>query len=186
MTRSLLVLTVSALTLLASERADAYDPSGAPPPRWFEGERGFSMKVSAGPSYRRIYRVDAGGAQIGVAFGGQTGSGGWYGAVRAELGQTDRGLSIRHLGLGPTWEAPIGPWRFGFGAHSGIISIQRASSGAWLTDVTLGGHLFSTVDVYRTSSYAATVGLFFATEGMDGDDPPQMHHVSARLGVRFF
>ena len=41
-------------------------------------------------------------------------------------------------------------------------------------------------DAHRTSSYAATVGLLCATEGKDGDDPPQSHHVFARLGVRFF
>jgi hypothetical protein len=166
--------------------AAAYPQAKQPSSAWFEPERGFSVKIDSGATYRKIYRVDAGAAHVNLAFGGQTGVGSWYGHIHGGFGQTDQGLLTRELGFGPSWEAPIGRWRFGVGARVAWLAIKRSSSGGRLEDITLGGRIFSTIDVYRAKTYATTLGLGFETAMLDDRDPPQLQSVAASIGLRFF
>ena len=174
-----------AVTPPPDAEALAPSPASSGQTGWFAGQRGFSFKLGLGTAYRRLYSVPIGAADIDLAFGAQTRSGGWYGAVGMLLGSTAEGLATTQIHLGPSWEAPIGPVHLGVSPEASLLIVSRASADSRMGSATLGGAAFTTVDVVSGESYALTLGFKATVDALtDGDGP--MWGGTASLGLRTF
>jgi hypothetical protein len=178
--KSVAILGMTAI-LTTAGAAHAGDASG-----FFEGKRGFSMKVAAGGSFRRLYTIPIGAADLSLAFGSQTRSGGWYGGAGLLLGSTEHGLDVTQLRFGASWEAPIDRLHLGLSIRASITMIDRASNGGTLIADGYGGTFFLSYDVVSKPNYALYAVLEPSADALNGNDSPVLLGGTLGVGARFF
>jgi hypothetical protein len=121
--------------------------------------RGFSAKLFVGPAYRRVYRISILAADIGLAAGAQTSSGGWYGTVHTLIGSTRYGLHTFELSTGFSWEWAIDRLHLGLNPQTSYIQFSRTTNEQLMQDAGFGIFGFATVDVIRTKPLALILGV---------------------------
>lgn len=157
-------LSLAALTL--TEDACAQDKGD-----FYAGERGLSLKLSAGASYRQLVSIPVGAANISMALGSQARSGGWYGTLTGLFGSTENGLFVRQFSTGASWEAPLGRLHLGASLRVNYIAISRATLNMNMSDFGTGGLLFASFDLIKGKNYAVYAlldGGFDVFTGTDG------------------
>jgi hypothetical protein len=149
---------------------------------------GFTMKLWAGPAYRRLFDVSIAGADVGAFFGGEHRGVVWSGGIGAVLGRTDQGLSTYQIRPGASFETHLDRVRLGLGLDFSWLGITRATTGDMMTGLSLGGQLFGTVDLVQSGRHALYLGAklsgeWFTTHG--GGSTPFMWGPSGAVGFRY-
>ena len=166
-----------------------YQPPPPPlEPRAVERQDGFTMKMWAGPAYRRLFDVSIVGADLGIFFGGEHRGSVWSGGIGSMIARTDQGLATYQIRPGASWEVHLDRVRHGLGVDFSWLGITRATTGDLMTGLSAGGQLFGSVDLVQSGRHALYLGArlsgeWFTTHG--GGDAPFMWGPSASLGWRY-
>lgn len=156
-------------------------PPPEPPPR----PRGFSFKGYAGGAYRRIYDVNVGAAELGLAFGAQRGI---YGDINMIAGKTEHGLTFLSWRSMVTGEARLGIVRLGGGAGFSVIGVKRITTGSLILGAGLALSLFGSVDLVQRGGHALYLGLRMNFDWLPqsgGDPDGALFGPSLLVGYRY-
>lgn len=206
MTRALAALAALCLSVPAFAQSDAppppppppvviaqpLPPPPPPPPLEPEPRRkgGFSAKLSLGGTYRLLYGISFGGADLGISLGGQTPRAAFYANLGVFLGSTLSGLTTSDVQVGFTAEGLIGErLRLGGGAQISLLLIRRITNESTIFDFTVGPVLLASFDLVRWDDAAFFVGLrggagWLVMANDDNSGVPFMGHASLNLGFR--
>jgi len=165
----------------------------APPPTSSSDEHaGFSARIGVGGTYRSLYGITFGGAELDVMIGGQTRKHiGFYLDLGGFVGATEFGLVTSNLQLGFYTEGEIGRLRLGGGILFGGLLIRRVTNDSTIFDFTVGPALQGSFDIVRWDGHGFYV---FAKAGVDwlvmatndsNTGTPLMGRLTGGLGVRY-
>jgi hypothetical protein len=197
--RSLLfILSVIALGGLAQAQTIAPVPANpeTPPPR-VEGNEfrsRLSIKLQAGATYRWLYDISFGGAQLALLVGAERKSGAFYGEFETFIGSSRYGLLTSEVLLGFQAEARLGRFRLGGGIQQGFLLIRRVTDESIMWNFVIGPSIQGSFDVVRFGDMdekALFIGCKGGIDWVVGSPTssstaiPLMLHVTAQLGVSF-
>lgn len=174
MTRgALLSIAVLAGALLVAPRTASADDEGerVDVHRTTRVAKPYGFRIDGGHASRRLFDLGLGGADVGLALGGQPKRHfAWWVTPRFFYGGTDNGLRVITGRLGAELEAVYDPVRFGFGGAFMYATLSRASSQRPAIP-GIGGELraFVQVDLVRDDDYAMFVrGSFDVSDASGG------------------
>lgn len=196
-TRTLFPSALGLSLALVANVAHASEPTYAPPPAPMPPSGdvpaavpvspipdGFSFKGDFGGAYRSIYATGMWDANLELAVGAITGSGGWYGTMGASLGKTSGGLSEQQFRFGVEWENGFDRLRLGLGLQSGYVMIHRVTDAEVMDSFSAGLHGFAAYELYQWEGHALRAQLRMDVEQYLAADAPTWGPTLG-LGIRY-
>lgn len=192
------ILPVIAFSGLAQAQTIAPAPANpeTPPPR-VEGNEfrsRLSIKLEAGATYRWLYNISFGGAQLALLVGAERKSVAFYGELETFIGSSRYGLLTSEVLLGFQAEARLARFRLGGGIQTGFLLIRRITNENIMWHFVIGPSLHGSFDVVRFGAGDEKAFFIGFKGGMDwvvgsatssNTAIPLMVHVTAQLGVSF-
>jgi hypothetical protein len=142
---------------------------------------GGSVRFSVGAAARTLSKVPFGGADFGFAAGGWGPRGAWYITSDVFAGASSERLTTLHLQLGIVIESKISTrFRFGVGASNGLLMVQRATNGRYMSQFTFATFLRISFDVLQWRNDGA---LFIGLQAGPGWAVPSTIVFAGTIGV---